>query len=107
MAEIKLPEINLQRLGEEVASHPSVGLFVYAPTCGTCQLAKKVMGVMEGALPGINFFQINLNHYPEIAAEYGIMSIPALLLYKDGQFVESVYRFEVMELFEKVQERLP
>jgi len=39
----------------------------------------------------IKFFRIDIDHYPDIAAYYGIQRIPTFLLFKDGQAVDFIY----------------
>jgi len=63
----------------------------WATWCGPCK--------MQGALieekllpahPEIEVLKVNVDEEPALAAKFGIMSIPTLLLYKDGKFVEQL-----------------
>ena len=63
----------------------------WATWCGPCK--------MQGALieqkivpehPEIEVLKVNVDEEPGLAAQFGVMSIPTLLLYKDGQLVEQV-----------------
>ena len=63
----------------------------WATWCGPCK--------MQGALieekllpahPEIEVLKVNVDEEPALAAKFGIMSIPTLLLYKDGKFVEQI-----------------
>lgn len=63
----------------------------WATWCGPCK--------MQGALieqkivpehPEIAVLKVNVDEEPGLAAQFGIMSIPTLLLYKDGQLVEQI-----------------
>lgn len=63
----------------------------WATWCGPCK--------MQGALieqklvpehPEIEVLKVNVDEEPALAARFGIMSIPTLLLYRDGRLVEQV-----------------
>ena len=63
----------------------------WATWCGPCK--------MQGALieqklvpdhPEIEVLKVNVDEEPALAARFGVMSIPTLLLYKDGQLVEQL-----------------
>ena len=63
----------------------------WATWCGPCK--------MQGALieekllpahPEIEVLKVNVDEEPALAAKFGILSIPTLLLYKDGKFVEQL-----------------
>jgi len=54
---------------------------------------------MQGALieekllpahPEIEVLKVDVDEEPALAAKFGVMSIPTLLLYKDGKFVEQI-----------------
>ncbi|MGM0875439.1 MAG: thioredoxin family protein [Bacillota bacterium] len=69
-------------------------LYMYTPMCGTCQVAKRMLSVVDELLPSIRIHSVNLNYYPEEAKELGIESVPCLLIYEDGQEREKVYAFQ-------------
>jgi thiol-disulfide isomerase/thioredoxin len=69
-------------------------LYLYTPMCGTCQVAKRMLLVVDELLPSIGIHSVNLNYFPEEAKELGIESVPCLLIYKDGQEMEKVYAFQ-------------
>ncbi len=63
----------------------------WATWCGPCK--------MQGALidqkivpehPEIEVLKVNVDDEPALAARFGVMSIPTLILYKDGQLVEQI-----------------
>ena len=63
----------------------------WATWCGPCK--------MQGALieqkivpehPEIEVLKVNVDEEPGLAARFGVMSIPTLLLYKDGALVEQI-----------------
>lgn len=69
-------------------------MYLYTPMCGTCQVAKKMLTVVDELLSDLDIHSINLNYYPEEAKELGIESVPCLLIFKDGKIMERVYAFQ-------------
>ena len=56
----------------------------YADWCGPC----KALGPILEQLDGVNILKVNVDSFDEIAASYGIMSIPTLILFKDGEMID-------------------
>ncbi|HDX9579739.1 thioredoxin family protein [Bacillus cytotoxicus] len=72
-------------------------LYVYTPMCGTCQLAKKMLTVVEVALPHLEIGMLNVNYAPHFAREYQIESVPCLLIFEKNQLVKKIYAFQSVE----------
>ena len=59
----------------------------YADWCGPCQMLAPVLEQLDKELP-VKIVKINTDFVPEIARMFRVMSIPTLLLFKDGKFVK-------------------
>ena len=59
----------------------------YADWCGPCQMLAPVLEQLDGELP-VKIVKINTDFVPEIARMFRVMSIPTLLLFKDGKFIK-------------------
>lgn len=57
----------------------------WAPWCGPCQTMGKILGEVEGK---IKIGKVNVDENPNLAAKYGIMSIPTLIFFKEGKEVK-------------------
>ncbi len=61
----------------------------WAPWCGPCKMIAPILDELAGELNGkVQFVKINIDENPLVAGQFGIMSIPTLLLFKDGKKVD-------------------
>lgn len=57
----------------------------WATWCGPCQMMGQLMErELEPAMPDLKIVKIDVDAAPQLAAEFGVMSIPALFCFKDG-----------------------
>ncbi|MEH7439136.1 thioredoxin family protein [Neobacillus drentensis] len=82
----------------------STGLiYFYTPLCGTCQLASKMLQVVE-ELVDTPMGKMNLNFYPQLAKDLAIESVPCLLIVRAGKVEEMLYAFHsVPFLLDKIK----
>ncbi len=65
----------------------------YAEWCGPC---KRLAPLLEN-IKGIDIIKVNVDEYPEIAKEYGVMSIPTLILFKEGKEIKKEIGFRTVD----------
>lgn len=68
-------------------------LYLYTPLCGTCQVAGKMLSVVEQLMPHYNWLKADLNFMPALAEQYSIESVPCLLVIRKNQLVKKMYAF--------------
>lgn len=64
----------------------------WAPWCGPCKMLAPTIDELSEAYDGkgIKIGKVNIDEHGAIASQYGIMSIPTLIFFKDGQPVEQM-----------------
>ena len=59
----------------------------FAEWCGPCQMLAPVLEQFSQEFPG-NIVKIDVDEIPELARQFRVMSIPTLMVFKDGKFVK-------------------
>lgn len=66
----------------------------YAQWCGPCKMLEPIL---ENISDKINIIKVDIDKFEKIAVEKGIMSIPTLIFYEDGEEVQKVIGFRTEE----------
>jgi len=76
---------------ETVTKHSNVVVDCWAPWCGPCRFVSPIIEELARDYAGkILFGKLNVDENQRVAMEYGIMSIPTLLVFKDGKLVDRI-----------------
>ncbi len=63
----------------------------WAPWCGPCRMVAPVVDEIGAQYDGkVKVVKLNTDENPSVASQYGIRSIPTLMIFKDGQRVDMV-----------------
>lgn len=88
MAEIILTAANFEE--EVLRSDKPVLVDFWATWCGPCRmLAPTIEKIAEEQSGAIKVGKVDVDEEPELAAKYGIASIPTLMVFKGGQVVKT------------------
>ena len=64
---------------------------LWAAWCGPCRLIAPVVEELAGTYAGkIKMGKVNVDDHPQLAAQFRVMNIPTLLLFKGGQEVDRI-----------------
>ncbi len=87
---IFLSVINVTKdnFSEVVNSSKTVLLDFYADWCGPCRMVSPIVEEIANEKPEYTVGKINVDGEPELAAKYGVMSIPTLIVMKNGEISE-------------------
>lgn len=84
---VELTDGNFEQ--EVLKSDQPVLVDFWAEWCGPCRMIGPVVEEMAGEYDGkAKIGKVNVDLNPEVSVKYGIRSIPALLIFKDGEVVD-------------------
>lgn len=79
----------------------------YADWCGPCKMIAPFVEEASNEIKDVKFNKLNIDEAQDIAMEYGVMSIPTLIVFKDGEPAEQNVGFVpkegIIKMVEKVQ----
>ena len=88
MSAININKNNFQN--EIMDSEKTVLLDFWASWCAPCRMVVPIIEEIAGERPDIKVGKINVDEQPELASEFSIMSIPTLVVMKNGKIVQQV-----------------
>ncbi|TDM04484.1 thioredoxin [Macrococcus carouselicus] len=78
----------------------------WAPWCGPCKMIGPVLEDLAGDVEGkADIVKVNVDDNQATAAKFEVMSIPTLIVFKDGQAVDKVVGFQPKEQLQSVLEK--
>jgi len=87
-------EITNEKWREIQQDNSTTIIFVHTPFCATCQLAERMLQVMEEVDKSTIFYRMNASLFPTFMNQYQIESVPALLCFDHNQVVDKLYAFD-------------
>ena len=83
--------ITKENYESEVLSSPvPVLLDFFATWCGPCRMLAPVLEELDSENPGFRIAKVDVDENPELARQFGVMTVPTLVVMKDGVPVRRV-----------------
>ena len=86
MSVIHIDRNNFQ--SEVLDSDRPVLLDFWAPWCTPCRMVGPILDEIAGERSDIKVAKVNVDEQPELAGQFGVMSIPTLVVAKEGRIVQ-------------------
>jgi thioredoxin 1 len=84
----EVTDVNFQ--AEVIESETPVLVDFWAPWCGPCRVVAPVLEEIAGEREDLRIVKLNVDENQQTAASFEVLSIPTLILFRDGQAVKKV-----------------
>ena len=75
---------------EVLESDKPVLVDFWAPWCGPCRIVAPHLEELAGERDDLRIVKLNVDENPQVSSQFNVMSIPTLLLFKNGQVAHQI-----------------
>ena len=86
MAVVNITNANYKE--EVLESDKKVLVDFWAPWCGPCRMVSPIVEEIAEENAAIKVAKINIDEQPQLASQYGVMSIPTLMVFENGDIAD-------------------
>ena len=86
MAVVNITNANFKE--EVLDSDKKVLVDFWAPWCGPCRMVSPIVEEIAEENAAIKVAKVNIDEQPQLASQYGVMSIPTLMVFKNGEIAD-------------------
>ena len=95
-------EIKEDEFKEVIENNKKVVIDCFATWCGPCQMLSPIVDQLSEEISNTNFYKLDVDNCASIPMEYGIMSIPTLLVFEDKKLKQTVVGLRSKEELEQL-----
>lgn len=77
----------------------------YADWCGPCRMLSPIIDELSEEIDTCEFYKLNVDDAENISREYGIMSIPTILIFENGKEIDKTIGLKTKEELKKIIEK--
>ena len=81
--------MNTEKFEKKLKDNKVVLVDFWAAWCGPCRMLNPVMDDIENLFPN-NIGKVNVDEERELAAKYGVRSLPTVIIFKEGEVMERI-----------------
>lgn len=99
-----MEKLTIENFDDKINSDKITLVDFSASWCMPCRMFKPIVEELAENMPEINVYNVDIDDSEEIARRYKIFSVPTLLLFKNGEKIDSsvgMLNYEDLELFVK------
>ena len=100
MATVQITKDNFEQ--QVLQSSKTVLLDFWAPWCGPCRMVAPILDQIAAQREDVVIGKVNVDEEMELASEFGIVSIPTLVVMKEGTAVNQAIGYMPKEAIEKL-----
>lgn len=95
--------LNSTNFSQEVLeSDKTVLVDFFATWCGPCKMLSPIVDQLADEHPEVKVCKLDVDQSQDIAAQYGVMSIPTLILFKNGEAASKVVGLQTKAALEQM-----
>jgi len=98
---MKVIEIKESDFKEKIKG-PKVLVDCYAEWCGPCKMLGPIIEELASQTENCEFYKLNVDEAEEVTTEYGIMSIPTILYFENGELKSKNVGFKTLEELKEI-----
>jgi len=78
-------EINDEQFNEIIKGDNPVVVDFHAEWCGPCKVLSPILDELDSEVENVEFVKINVDEYPELSGSYGVMAVPTVIMFQNGE----------------------
>ena len=97
ITEIRENELIYRSQDPSNSQHAAEAVFIYTTFCGTCQLAERMLNIVQATGVRIPIYKLNINYAPQLREAWKVTSVPCLALLSNGAPIRLEYSMQSVD----------